>query len=583
MRLSGGPARGQADRLLRTILVAATLLAVASSGAAAAVPASLSRAGRWLTDSSGRVVVLHGVNLVYKERPWYPSAGGFGADDARLLAAAGLNVVRLGFAWSQAEPLPGVYNSAYIAQIVRTQQLLARFGIYSLIDSHQDLFTTKVSGDWNGFPAWAAIDDGLPVQPAPGFPWTYFVGPAENAAWQNFWDDAPAGGVGLQEHYATMWRHVASVFANLPYVAGYDLINEPWPGPGYAPCIQPNGCPAFEEGRLAALEAKAIRAVRDVDRRHLVFYEPAVTNQAGSKVWVPNPTGDRQAGMSFHAYCTVTLVVNGSNCDQQEQLELDNGLSRAKANGNDPAIVTEFGATSDATSITTQAERFDRARAPWIFWAYNENVVRDMRRPATAANVNLPVLAALARPYPKAVAGTPDSWSFNRATTTFRLVYSTARVTHGSFPAGSVTEISTPRLVFPHGYRAQVSGGVVVSRPRAAQLVIASCPTARTIRVSVAAGVRRSGSCRLRLRLSVRSQMIRRAHRIRLRFHVTAAIGSFTMPVQGALIDLGGRRVLTDRAGAAVLTEPLSALRRQRVARVTAERDVPAQATISPA
>lgn len=77
--------------------------------------------------------------------------------------------------------------------------MLADAGIYSLLDSHQDLNTTKVSGDWNGFPAWAALDDGLPVQPAPGFPFTYLAGPAENAAWTNLWNDSAApDGVGCR-------------------------------------------------------------------------------------------------------------------------------------------------------------------------------------------------------------------------------------------------------------------------------------------------------------------------------------------------------------------------------------------------
>jgi len=47
------------------------------------------------------------VNLVYKKSPYFPAAGGFGDNDAQFLADNGFNVVRLGFAWSAAEPQPG--------------------------------------------------------------------------------------------------------------------------------------------------------------------------------------------------------------------------------------------------------------------------------------------------------------------------------------------------------------------------------------------------------------------------------------------------------------------------------------------
>ena len=45
----------------------------------------LGHPGRWITDRSGRVVILHGFNMVYKVAPYAPDAIGFGADDARFL------------------------------------------------------------------------------------------------------------------------------------------------------------------------------------------------------------------------------------------------------------------------------------------------------------------------------------------------------------------------------------------------------------------------------------------------------------------------------------------------------------------
>lgn len=65
-------------------------------GPVGARASALSHAGRFVTDAAGRVIVLHGVNMVYKTPPYYPSAIGFGSDDALFLARAGFNVVRVG-------------------------------------------------------------------------------------------------------------------------------------------------------------------------------------------------------------------------------------------------------------------------------------------------------------------------------------------------------------------------------------------------------------------------------------------------------------------------------------------------------
>src|SRR5262245_29725777 len=59
-------------------------------GPAAAGPvAPLSDEGRWLTDATGRVVLLHGINEVEKRPPYLSAATGFGADDAAFLADEG--------------------------------------------------------------------------------------------------------------------------------------------------------------------------------------------------------------------------------------------------------------------------------------------------------------------------------------------------------------------------------------------------------------------------------------------------------------------------------------------------------------
>ncbi|WP_228718635.1 cellulase family glycosylhydrolase [Kitasatospora acidiphila] len=456
----------------RCLGLAMLVLGVTTPATATPTAPELGHSGRWLTDEQGRVVSLHGVNLVYKYPPYFPAAGGFGEKDAQFLAENGFNAVRLGFAWNAVEPQPGVYDDNYIEQIKQTQKLLARYHIYSLVDSHQDAFNESVGASWSGFPKWAVFPDGLPVQPNPGFPAVYFTSPAQNETWANFWHDhAAPDGVGVQEHYAAMWAHVAQRFADQPHVLGYDLINEPWPGWDYPTCF-PKGCPRFEEDVLAPFEAKAMNAIRRVDRKHLLFYEPALTNDFGTPDWMPNPTGDPKAGMSFHDYCFGKV----DTC-------VTNGLDRAAADGA-VGVVTEFGATTDSAKLTSLADRFDDHMASWTFWSPAQNQTPSHpQKPPTGPNLMDP---AIVRPYPQAIAGTPQQWHYDTATGTFTLRYSARRADSGQpFAGGARTEVYLPASNYPGGYRVESQGADVVSSPDARVLQLTTIPGQDTVQVTV--------------------------------------------------------------------------------------------------
>jgi len=92
---------------------------------------------------------------------------------------------------------PGLYDDAYLNHIADTVATLARHGIYSLLDFHQDLFNERFQGE--GWPDWAVQDDGLPAQPQAGFPGNYLGMPALQHAFDHFWNNDPGpGGVGLR-------------------------------------------------------------------------------------------------------------------------------------------------------------------------------------------------------------------------------------------------------------------------------------------------------------------------------------------------------------------------------------------------
>jgi endoglycosylceramidase len=448
-----------------------------------------------MTDSSGRVVVLHGVNMVYKLPPYYPGAIGFGADDAAFLARTGFNVVRVGVIWKALEPVPGVYDDAYLARIAATVRTLGRHGIYSVLDFHQDLLNEKFGGE--GWPDWAILDNGLPAQPLAGFPLSYVSSPGLNAAIANFYANVPGpGGVSIPQRLAEAWEHVARRFASDPWVLGYDLLNEPWSGNlNLVQCYSAQGCPGVERGLLAPVEARVMRAIRLVDRAHLLWYEPIVETQAGmSRYTIQNPTGDPRAGMSFHVYC---LPIPLQSCSSHEQSSLDAAVANAQADG-EALLESEWGASNDLGLIDRQLARDDRAMMSWVWWAYtgfdpttagpgaNQSIVLDPHTSPTGSNVEWTKLVHLVEPYPHAIAGTPIAWGFDRAAGNFSLRYSTARVRgRGRFKAGTITEVFVPRLLYPHGYRVHVRGGTVTSRRGASILLIAQRRHASMVSVTL--------------------------------------------------------------------------------------------------
>ncbi|MFX8351083.1 hypothetical protein ABTL64_19405, partial [Acinetobacter baumannii] len=86
-----------------------------------------------------------------------------------------------------------------------------------------------------------------------GFPGNYLLMPALWTAFGHFYDNSAAGdGKTLQDHYAAAWNHVAAYFQAQNMIVGYDLINEPWPGPGpeWIACVTPKGCKNVDQKSL---------------------------------------------------------------------------------------------------------------------------------------------------------------------------------------------------------------------------------------------------------------------------------------------------------------------------------------------
>jgi endoglycosylceramidase len=319
-------------------------------------------------------------------------------------------------------------------------------------------------------------DDGLPAIPDAGFPGNYFAMPALWRAFDHFWanDDAPDG-TPLQDAFASAWRHAAVRLSSERAVFGYDIFNETWPGTQYPTCVNTEGCPQFD-AVLTGFFQKVFARIREVDQRRLVFYETHPVFGAGADVHIGD-TGDERAGFSFHVYCL------GAAAGVPEEylgmlacpLGIDRPFERAQAQSDrtgDALLMSEFGATDDPTALRRDIEAAERHMMSWQYWSWwnrdpcceqgEEGIVYDPAQPPAGDNLKQPKLDILVRPYPRAVAGVPISYTFHADADDrlFELVYEADPTVKGP------TEVFVPARHYPGGYDVAVTGPArVVSRP----------------------------------------------------------------------------------------------------------------------
>jgi endoglycosylceramidase len=258
--------------LLPTLLQAASLPLSVRKGSLPAV-----------VDSQGRTVLLRGTNLnslgdYYAANPAYPTVIPATEEDFERMASLGFNVVRLLVSWSFLEPQPNVIDEAYIAKVREHVMLAKKYGMYTVIDMHQDAWGKYIASSgtedcgffersigWDGAPAWATLTQGRSTC-------RYRVreiSPAVATAWENFWRNKQ----GIQDNLIRVWARLAREFAAEPAVAGYDLINEPNFGLSVG---------VSQTLFMGNYYTKALRAIRAAEKSvpggfaHIGFFEPSV-------------------------------------------------------------------------------------------------------------------------------------------------------------------------------------------------------------------------------------------------------------------------------------------------------------------
>lgn len=263
---------------------ALTQRAAAVAVVAAPVPAAVQEVSlapsRMLVDTSGRVRIYHGMNVVYKTVPWYPRSDKFDPQDSLtdydmdLLSEWGFNVVRLGVMWTGVEIAPGVIDQTYLDEVLSISRRLAKRGIYTLVDLHQDLLSRHFCGE--GVPEFYVdellADPESKLSEAPNFPWSslidqlaaevtvapdltklllsvlktgyqtdasgspsmeechqvnflaYYLSDRVQALFLELYEPETPLNHGMKRY----WKNVAETFAGEPQVVGFELLNEPF-------------------------------------------------------------------------------------------------------------------------------------------------------------------------------------------------------------------------------------------------------------------------------------------------------------------------------------------------------------------
>jgi endoglycosylceramidase len=333
-----------------------------------------------IVDDQDRDVLLRGVNITslgeyWQGSPGHPPTLPTTPEDWNAMAASGISVIRLVVHWSRLEPERGRIDEAHLDEIDAYITEAASYGIYSVIDMHQDAYSafiyteegatcpegTSPGKGWDGAPAWATLTDGLSAC----IEGDRNSAPAVLAAWNHFYDNTD----GIQDHFVDVWGAIAARFAGRPEVAGYDLLNEPEtsrPSTELAPIYN----------QLLADCTEAIReAEADAPFEHLLFIEPTIPAADFSMgVIFPNASdmgvdGRNLVGAS-HNYAE---SIGGTGLTVEQTNDLYMGL----ADTNGTAHWTgEYGFWSTSTDVLEVAARFaadeDRHAIGGAWWQWRQ-------------------------------------------------------------------------------------------------------------------------------------------------------------------------------------------------------------------
>jgi len=426
--------------------------------------------GSHFTDQYGRQMILHGVNMVCKnKREQY--IGNWNEIDFRKLHEWGMNVIRFGVSWDGVEPEPHQYNNAYIEKLRELIQLANKYKLFIILDMHQDLYSSEFG---NGAPKWATFSNGEISEPGTVWSDAYLFNHAVQNAFDHFWNNTEAAdGIGIQEHYAQAWAYVVKKLHNEPNIIGYDLMNEPFIGSAVSKVTeqlfttflehynenmnQEVGVDSFfsawddpqmKEKYVSLLEDKNIfrnvidspspiikefegttltafyenvaHAIRKIDRKRVIFIEANYFSNLGIKSGIKplrHATGERDPNQAYapHAYDLVTDTDLAHTANDKRLEFIFHRHAETKRRLEMPMLIGEWGAfynTDNTAHVSIGIQRFmENYLCSDTYWHYT----RDMDQSLSFAGIQ--------RGYPVGVNGNLLSYRYEPSISTFQMTW----------------------------------------------------------------------------------------------------------------------------------------------------------------
>ena len=470
--------------------------------------------GQKFVDSEGRQILFSGINFISKnpQENYIPVQG---KETFTQFKTWGFNCIRLGIIWDGLEPEPGKYNEEYLKEIDKRIQWADENDIHVFLDMHQDLYGAKYS---DGAPDWATLDEGKDHYRGAVWSDSYLISPAVQTAFDNFWLNTPASdGVGIQDHYAELWKHIAERYANNTTIIGYDIMNEPFMGSS-AQAVMPLMLGAyamvyaeetgmmppseeelgamwadeasrlkalefiatkerysrvvdavyelsadFEKNQLQAMYQKVADAIRSVNMHHILFYNHNYFVNTGVSTALEATTlsdGSRDPNVVYAAH-GYDLVVDTKEVENPSYERVEFIFERIAESGrrmNMPVLVGEWGALhgkSEKMIETAQhlVNLFEDYKFSNTYWAYYGDIA------------DYPYFQnAIIRPYPQAISGDLIEYDYDFENEEFTCVWEES----GSSKAPTV--IYVPNLK-------ELSQNDIVMSPAAEQIVFEYCDT----------------------------------------------------------------------------------------------------------
>ena len=423
-------------------------------------------------DESGRTRLFNGMNIDDKHLDRKEFYYKLDEEFFKKYRSFGFDFIRLAVTWQNLEPEMGKYNEEYLESIDRIFENAEKYGVYILLDMHQDIYSAnggKSCGD--GAPEWAAITDGAKPR-MPIFVWAdgYFFGRWVHNSFDHFWNNDPVNGVGIQDRYCDLWRMLAKRYGDKAALFGFDLMNEPFPGseskkmfaklvgnvaknilfnkkidrkrmlksavkrstPDILDCvggdvirdIMVNIDPLearFDYNKYSPFLNKTTAAIREVTNNGIIMMEQSYICNTGIKQSAPpiSVNGKREPLQCFgpHAYdfAVDTPLYKYANADRVKAFFTE--MRNTQLRLNVPVVVGEWGGCSNNkdTSWFPHAfellDFFDEMQWGQAYWDYHGD------------DLDSPLMTMLSRTHPVAVAGSIIRYGFNRKDGTFTLEY----------------------------------------------------------------------------------------------------------------------------------------------------------------